>query len=198
MTRRNDEQELVEEPRGKTLLLRPENVAADDAEIRFVGPDAFFDHARVPDAERHIDAWIAPPEGPDDAREHVDPRRRTGADHEGAALQALQLVDRPACPRDRRRDPRRLLLKQAARLGQRDRPSKPIEQPDAELTFQLQHVLGEGRLTHVKRLASPREILRARRGKEGLELAERHRLLLITVILNIYFILWYRIRYLHG
>jgi hypothetical protein len=124
-------------------------VPADHAQVDLVRPDALLDHPRVPDAQRDRDARIAAPEGGDDAREHVDPRCRAGADHERPALEPFQLVERPTRARDRRGDAGGVLLEQAAGFGQGHGAAEPVEEADTELALQLEHVLRERRLAHV-------------------------------------------------
>src|SRR3989441_7670538 len=77
-----DEHELVGEPGRHAAFAGAEDVAAHHAEVHVAVPDALFDDTGIGHVEPEVDARIPPLEGGDDAREHVDPRRGAGPDHQ--------------------------------------------------------------------------------------------------------------------
>src|SRR3989442_1163780 len=77
----------------------------------------------------------------DHGGQHVDARCGARADHERPSLQSLQLIDHAASTRDRARDAAGVLFEQTSRFGQRHRTAETIEEPDAELTLELEHML---------------------------------------------------------
>src|SRR5262247_3261254 len=80
MTRRNDEHQLVEQPRGETLLALGHGVAADDPEIELTSLHPVLDHLGVRDLELELHAGMALAEDGDDARNHVKSGCRARAD----------------------------------------------------------------------------------------------------------------------
>src|SRR5581483_4062282 len=166
--------QLVDETRRQAFFPGREPVPTHDREIQLVRADRLFHHPRVGDPESQLDARIPAAEPADESGQYIDARCRAGADQQRAALQAVELPDRLADVGQGREDALGTLLEHAARLGQGDPPSEPVEEPRAELPLELPDVLGEGGLTRVQGLGRAPIPLGPGDGEEYLELTERH------------------------
>ena len=172
MVRRHDENELVKEPGRDALFAEPERVSSDHPKIQLVPTDLLFDEGGVPNTQAQGHAGILPLERRDHAREHIDPRRGTGPQDEGAALEPAEVGHRLSGARQRREEAMRMLLENTAGFGEGHLPSQPVEETSAQLALHLCHVLGEGRLAQMHGLRGATETPGLGHGQEDFELPE--------------------------
>src|SRR5262249_38270202 len=103
-------------------------VATHDSEVDLARPDPLLDLARVPDAERHVDARVLRLEAAEEPGDQVDPGRAAGAQHEGATLETPELAHRfPRSLTGRERAPR-VALQYPPGLGEGDGAAESLEE----------------------------------------------------------------------
>ena len=184
MPRRHDEHEFVEEPGGDALLAEPERMSSDDAEVHGVPANLLLDEGGVAEPQAEYDSWVFALESRNDAWEHVDPRRRAGANDQRAALEPAEIGDGLAGARQGSKQPQGVLLENPAGFREGNLPSQTVEQTRPQLTLHLGHVLGEGGLAQVHGLRRRAETTGFGHGQEYLELPEAglHKLYLMGLI----------------
>jgi sterol desaturase/sphingolipid hydroxylase (fatty acid hydroxylase superfamily) len=172
MARRHDEDELVEEPGRDALFTEPERVSSDHPKVQLVPTDLLFDEGGVRNAQAQGHPGICLLERRDDAREHIDPRRGTGPEDQGAVLEPAEISHRLSGARQGREEPMRMVLEDAAGFGEGHLSSQAVEETSAELALHLRHVLGEGGLAQVHGLCGSPEAPGFGHGQEDFELPE--------------------------
>lgn len=184
MLRRHDEDQLVEEAGRDAFFTQPKRVSSNHPEVQLVPTDPVLDEGGVGNAQIQCHTGIALLERGDDAREHIDPGRRTGPDEERAALEAAEVDNSLTGARQGREKPECMVLEDPAGFRQGHLPSQAVEQTSAELALHLRHVLGEGRLTQVHGLRGRTEAAGFGHGQEHFELPEGslHKIDLIRAI----------------
>src|SRR5713101_10137743 len=173
MLRRHDEDQLVEESRRHALLARPKRVPAHDPEVHLVPSNQLLDESGVAKPQAEYDSWVFALESRKDAWEHVDPRRRAGADDQGAALELAKIDHGLAGTGHGREESKGVLLEDPAGFGQGDLPSEAVEQARAQLALHLGHVLGQGGLAQVHGLGGDAKTCRLGHREEYFKLPKR-------------------------
>src|SRR5262245_25292006 len=123
MPRRDDDDQLIENPRGQTLLTGPDGVPSDDAEIELSPLHAILDDLRVRDLELDLNPGVSRPERRDDRWHHVESGRSARPDEQRSVAQTVELGDRLPGAFNRRDDGRGVPLEDSTGLRQRHLPA---------------------------------------------------------------------------
>jgi len=170
---RHNEDQFVDQPRRHALLAGPKGVPADYPEIHLVPPDPLLDESGVFDAQTQCHPGVFVLECRDDAGEHIDPRRRAGTDDQGATLELTEISHGLAGTCHGGEQSEGVLLEDSAGFGQGHLPPEAVEQPCPQLTLNLSHVLGQGRLAQMHGFGGNTKTARLGHGEEHFKLSKR-------------------------
>ena len=174
MVPRDDQHQLVEEPRRDTALARPKDVPTHDADVEALGADFLLDHAGIGDSQSQLDPRVASLKGSDHAREDVDPRRGSRANQERAASETIQLLHGMQGVVSCRKHTSGARLEDASGFGEGDLSDSAHEELRAELALQLLDVLGKRRLREMDLASGAGKAPLPSDGEERSEQAEIH------------------------
>ena len=173
MRERHDEDQFVEEPSCHALLAGPKRVPADYPKVHLVPANPLLDEGGVVYAEAQCHAGVSFLECRNDAREHIDPRRRAGTDDQRATFELAEVGHGLAGTRQGGEQSKGVLLEDPAGFSQGNLPSEAVEQTRAQLALHLGHVLGEGGLAQMHGLGGASKTPRLGHSEKHFKLPKR-------------------------
>lgn len=159
---------------GRTLELSALHVALDESEVRRSGLDRLRHLGGVANLHADVDPGMGAPEGDEVARQPIARDGLAGLDRKGPALEIAEFAQRQFSPFNLRQDGLGLREQGAARFGQLDAPTDPVEQLCVMPRFQGGDRVAGRRLGEIHGLGSLRHMLALGDRHENPKLVERH------------------------